>query len=145
MKITRRHFLITSYRTLLCSSLGLSLGLGFIQMVLKKDANCLEPLLDFFQDKYSARVIGSEYLKQRRKNLNLEHLMHELPPHLITNDSLFNKNRFSRQVEECIRKDFEGQRIINLHGWILSKTEVTICAIASLNFSKPPLSLANST
>jgi hypothetical protein len=98
----------------------------------------------------SARFIGSEYLQSLPSSArNSSTMVHALcaisssnPDDWIKLGDQDLRNLIDRQQ----RKDFEYNRTVKIDGWILSETEVRLCALATLaphNISRAnPLRLA---
>jgi hypothetical protein len=93
-------------------------------------------LAGFFADRRSARAVGAEYLRLfpdedddtrlvrrlaggRRRELEWERLAAADP------DALFER------VRERHRDDFAAGRTVGLRGWVLSETELRLCALAA--------------
>lgn len=91
-------------------------------------------LVGLFKHRDSARAIGSAYLTTRPEEANTHKLVQ-----LITgaDEDPFVVDRTS-DTELCAwvrrrqARDFATGRIVNLDGWLLSATEVRICALAAL-------------
>jgi hypothetical protein len=82
----------------------------------------------------SARVIGRTYLQRyphEASVLELEtRLAHSLNDRPIGHHA--GRAALAGMLAETIRKDFAADRIVTLHGWVLSRTEARLCALAAL-------------
>jgi hypothetical protein len=95
-------------------------------------------LTEIFRHRESASVIGREFLRCVPAEAD-EHLLIDL----ICSSRKEQRAKLARansgMLREWIlrqhRKDFENGRIVNIQGWLLSKTEVRVCAL--LAFHKP--------
>ena len=92
-------------------------------------------LTSIINDYDSARDLGIEYLRIIPDEANINTLVNLLSSthHLIPLDIEMTKpidlrNAISRQLQF----DFKSNEVINLHGWILSRTEVRLCALSAL-------------
>ncbi len=76
----------------------------------------------------SAAIIGEAYLAQFEDEKSTELLEHNLIEKLQV-----NKRRVDQHVLlDEIQSDFERGDIVNLHGWLLSRTEARICALFAI-------------
>ena len=132
--ITRRNFLCT----LLCLSV-FTLSRLPRALVKWRGARVHEPLAlslaNFFSHKQSAKIIGLQYLRFAPKEADV-HLLVELicshRPERRTELTIANVNKRRELLLLQQRQDFEHGRIVKLHGWILSETEVRLCALTAL-------------
>lgn len=92
-------------------------------------------LLKLLEDKDSAKVIGREYLRQAPKEAD-EHLLIDLlcacgpegRAELARADAVKLRDWLSLKQ----RRDFEHGQVVDVQGWILSETEVRLCALAAV-------------
>jgi hypothetical protein len=132
--VTRRNLL----RTLLCLS---AFALPWPPHALAKwlGSRAHEPLAlslaTFFSHKESAKIIGLQYLRFAPKEADV-HLLVELicshRPERRRELTIAEVNKRRQLLLLQQRQDFEHGRIVKLHGWILSETEVRLCALAAL-------------
>ena len=95
-----------------------------------------------FTYRESAKVIGSEYLRRVPQEANTRLLID-----LICSCSAERRTELRqadvgtarRLLQLQQREDFEYGRIVNLQGWILSQTEVRLCALTALMRTCPLL------
>ena len=92
-----------------------------------------QELSGFYSDPAAAAAIGAAYLaitpEEEDRDLLLERL---------AGDSLEEWERFARRDPEALRaavrerhrEDFEAGRVVRLHGWVLTRTEARLCALA---------------
>ena len=92
-------------------------------------------LASFFRPKESAYCIGQEYLKLVTNESDIS-LLVELICSSNPNSKHYLMKIHHKKLRELIltqqRQDFENGEIVNLHGWMLSKTEARICALVRL-------------
>ena len=95
-----------------------------------------EKLTEFFVHRESAKVIGRKYLLHVPKEANVDLLVNLL--------CSFQQARYAElaqadrgKLRELLlyqqRQDFEHGHIVKVQGWILSETEVRLCALAALD------------
>ena len=91
-------------------------------------------LVRFWTHRNSAAFVGQHYLELVPSELDVDQLIR-----LIWSDRDHRTSLLSASSED-MRKiltaqqaaDFEQQRVVSIHGWILSQTEARLCALASL-------------
>ena len=88
-----------------------------------------------FIHRESAAIIGLEYLRYRPAEANIRLLVDlicscrpERLAELAKADTEKCRGLLARQQ----RQDFEHNRVVKVHGWILSETEARLCALAAL-------------
>ena len=94
----------------------------------------VERLAGLFKHRDSARAIGSAYLALRPEEADPYNLVE-----LITRadqDPLVVHHTSATELRAWLRRrqarDFATGRIVNLDGWLLSATEVRLCALVAL-------------
>jgi hypothetical protein len=92
-------------------------------------------LANFFTDRQSAAIIGLEYLRSIPEEANIHLLINlicsfrpERRPELAN----INIEEYRELLVLQQRDDFEHNRMVKIHGWILSETEARLCALAAL-------------
>jgi len=86
-------------------------------------------LSEIFSDMSAARAIGNAYLNSAAYRQNT---VDPITP-------LMNSNYSHGRAEICdalrrqIQSDFASDRIVTVNGWVLSKTEVDLCALAVIS------------
>ena len=92
-------------------------------------------LLCGFKCHISARKIGYEYLIITPNEANIEVLLNHLcklggeEKRTLYNSS---DNVIKTILREKSCRDFRNEQVVNIRGWILSKTEARLCALAML-------------
>ena len=94
----------------------------------------IERLVGLFKHRDSARAIGSAYLATRPEEANPYNLLE-----LITRadqEPLVVHRTSAMELRDWLRRrqadDFATGRIVKLDGWLLSATEVRLCALVAL-------------
>ena len=118
-------------------------GVGTLVILEKGFADCSNPtsrspsaplqaLLQRLAGQDCAVIIGAEYLRQVPNEVSLPTLMYSLA-------SLFNGGHDATDagpdatcasILERHRDDFREGRVLKIHGWTFSRTELRLCAIA---------------
>jgi len=83
----------------------------------------------------SAKAIGSEYLRKYPLEADAQILIGEIASHPAANDIeplIATERTLYALIDRMMRDDFQAERIVNLQGWILSRTEARLCALATL-------------
>lgn len=134
IRLSKRKFL----NMLLASAAGCFLPFG-LATAFKKGTSTTEALVqqlaNFFESKESARLIGVEYLNLYSSECNCELLVNRLFSDNRERQMEFLAGDRSRQRHLLIqqqREDFRLGRVAQVHGWVLSETEVCLCALAAL-------------
>lgn len=133
--ITRRSFLNIFIYLSVIGLIKPSHALAKAGKLSKPDPLCSK-LSQFFINKESASVIGREYLRRVPNEANATLLVD-----LISSSSAERRLELTKadtkKLRELLllqqRQDFEDGRIVKVQGWILSETEVRLCALAALN------------
>jgi uncharacterized membrane protein len=122
--LNRRSFFLYLIAVIVC------LYSIFTWTTTKKNKKILSKSLDTSPDILNTHVIGQEYLKKFPKEKDpeiLNSLIFDRP------DEAYNsKNDLHRFILEKVKKDFQEDRIVKIRGWILSRTESRLCALAGL-------------
>lgn len=97
---------------------------------------CLEGMLTgLFAHKKSAIFVGQKYLEKVPNEANVSLLVDLIGlPQSNWSSKLtrWDKNDIKGLIRQQQMLDFECNRIEKIEGWVLSKTEVRLCALASL-------------
>ena len=76
----------------------------------------------------SAAVVGDVYLAQfddeRSPNVLMRRILASLPPDLARINA--------QELRRCIRSDFDYGDVVNLQGWVLSRTEARLYALYAI-------------
>lgn len=134
MDISRRQFLLKASTLFLAGISPLSSGLYSKVLFTHAPPLSLDALIGFFPEPKSAIIIGNEYLNHFGKEVQPRQLLSELPTTLTQINPQTKKKELFKQIDEHIRRDFSAQNVVNIHGWVLAKTELTLCALLSLYF-----------
>ena len=92
-------------------------------------------LIAVLNDRESARVVGLAYLHSVPQEADVQVLV-ELIALGFTGGSELLRNATGEKLRQLldlrIRQDFAEERMVTLHGWLLSLTEARLCALATL-------------
>jgi len=92
-------------------------------------------LANSFIHRESAAIIGLEYLRYSPAEANI-HLLVDLicssRPERRAELAKADTERCRGLLARQQRQDFEHNRVVKVHGWILSETEARLCALAAL-------------
>jgi hypothetical protein len=91
-------------------------------------------LLEVFPDTESARAIGAEYLaawpEERDLSALLENLLESPAGDEVQADC--DVDAWTRTLAARTKQDFEWLRVVKVDGWVLSRSEARLCALAVL-------------
>jgi len=91
-------------------------------------------LLDGFVDLTSARVVGAACLEIPRLERSVPELVRALERSLGGESAYRGSPREMRtRVSELVRKDFAALDIVDVQGWVLSRNEARLYALAALD------------
>jgi hypothetical protein len=76
----------------------------------------------------SARAVGRAYLDGNPGDFDPQAVVNIL----FSGQDRVETQRLRRAVAARIRADFAGGRTVALHGWVLSRTEVELCALVAM-------------
>jgi hypothetical protein len=111
--------------------LGQSLNLGTQPSL---EAAIEAELLHLFSSLESAKIVGNEYLKTYPDRFDKERFLAQLCTDCQQDGfSAQNVDRIRDWLQARQQQDFTDGRIIQLQGWMLSETEVNLCALAALS------------
>ena len=87
----------------------------------------------YFGERASAvRAIGEAYLRQLGRDPNRESILAAARGTLESIDRARDERSAIQTLVRAVREDFERGRVVQLEGWILSRTEAEICALTLL-------------
>lgn len=92
-------------------------------------------LIGIYKHKRSARIIGQEYLATCPEEANRTVLGDGILSGEILKKADATRatdQALARLVTAQVEKDFECGRTVKVHGWILSLTEVRLCALLAI-------------
>lgn len=73
----------------------------------------------------SAAIIGEAYLAQFENERSADILMSKIRESLLADTKCIDEHTLLGRI----RTDFERGDVVNLHGWLLSRTEARLCAL----------------
>lgn len=91
------------------------------------DSNLSVVIDELISNQTSAAIIGESYLAQYEHERSADILSHEIHASLGVETGEIDQQDLLKQI----RVDFEHADIINLHGWLLSRTEARLCALCT--------------
>lgn len=130
--VSRRRFLVaaaTGTTALLSQALGVAVIPGITGGVAGGAAAELRAL---FTNPESARAIGVEYLRQYPAEAAVSRLVELIGVAGAGSEVSFQASALPAMLQRRIANDFETDAIVQLNGWILSRTESRLCAIWAL-------------
>jgi hypothetical protein len=132
-------------RTFLLAAIGSGLSLvwrsvGFWPF-LRTSPSGSERLAGFLAHEESARVVGREYLRvipaEASRSLLTARVVQRLPGGFRTVETA-DDSRLYGLLRRAVGEDFRDLRTIELHGWVLARTEARLCALAALRERSAP-------
>ena len=130
--VSRRRFLAAAAAgttALLSQALGVAVIPGMPGGVERAAAADLRAL---FANPESARAIGAEYLRQYPAEAAVNTLIELIGVVGAGQDGRFQASALTAMLQRRIAQDFETDTIVQVNGWILSRTESRLCAIWAL-------------
>ena len=92
------------------------------------DADLSAAIDGIISQQRSAAIIGKSYLNQFDDERSADILMNRIRETLLRDTHPIDKQTLLRRI----RGDFVRGDIVNLHGWLLSRTEARLCALYAL-------------
>lgn len=95
-----------------------------------------EALVALFDDPERAGTVGAAYLKQAPDEASIEALLAKLFGNEIPAaraQAASDPSALYERLRSQHEQDFDAGRVANVGGWILSLTEVRVCALTSLD------------
>lgn len=92
-------------------------------------------LADLFDNKASANVVGTEYLRSQPGESSIPLLLERILPDKLNICDRFGPPSPEEWKQYLLRQrceDFEHGRVVNVGGWALSQTEGRLCALVTL-------------
>ena len=99
------------------------------------DASLGMELSGFYSDPEAAAEVGRAYLKVKPEEADRDLLLERMADEDLDRwEDLARRNpeALREAVRARHRSDFAENRVVRLHGWILSQTEVRLCALLAL-------------
>jgi hypothetical protein len=100
-----------------------------------------ERLAGFLKHEESARSVGREYLRavpaEASPGVLTVRVAERLPGGLGAVDTA-SDGRLRELLLRATAEDFQDLRTVELHGWVLARTEARLCALAALDGGSAP-------
>ena len=119
--------------------LGVAAGVtGTVAIVLPRVSHTylLKELLEVLPDLDDAIWVGKKYIEQVPEEADLPWLSEHIFKESYFLSTLKAEKEFRRHILAIIHNDFVEERVFVLEGWILSITELRVCAL--LYLGSPP-------
>jgi hypothetical protein len=100
-------------------------------------------LIELLEHRGSARVVGREYLRGTSGEASPRDLVDAIASDLPGGReaaSAASRPELQQMLAARVRKDFADELTVNLRGWIVSRTEARLCALAALQGPMAPRS-----
>jgi hypothetical protein len=88
-------------------------------------------LATLLQYQASAKIIGQRYLQHYPQEANIEQLLSLIAVDVVSG-ARGDPQELRGRLAQKIRQDFADERVVNLQGWLLARTEARLCALAVL-------------
>ena len=124
MRPTRREFLV---------GLFVAVVVGNVSKLLapRTTEETAEALLSTLPNRASARAIGRVFLEERSEERSRDRLIRKILGDDRDGSALADPGALRVYLRDRIRRDFARSETIELDGWVLSLTEVRLCALAT--------------
>ena len=124
MRPTRREFLV---------GLFVAVVVGNVSKLLapRTTEETAEALLSTLPNRASARAIGRVFLEERSEEGSRDLLIRKILGDDRSGSALADPGALRVYLRDRIRRDFARSETIELDGWVLSLTEVRLCALAT--------------
>ena len=92
-----------------------------------------DALVDTLTEQSSAESIGRAYLGNTQESVNIETLIEGIlgTRELVAEFEAADMDTRRRIIQTEVQKDFSQGRTVAVDGWLLSETEVMLCALAA--------------
>jgi hypothetical protein len=132
-------------RTFLLGAAGLGLSLAWRSLgswpFFRTSPSRGERLAGLLNHEESARIVGREYLRlvpaEASQGVLTSRVVERLPGGFRTMDAV-SDDRLHELLLRSTLEDFEEERIVELRGWVLSRTEARLCGLAALHGRSTP-------
>ena len=87
-----------------------------------------------FANQLSARVVGKAYLDKNQEEDSLSFLISKLVLETRTVELAYltsGPRAYQELIMRAIKRDFDTDNSVRINGWILSRTEARLCALAT--------------
>lgn len=81
----------------------------------------------------SARVLGEAFMAQLKLDVTVENVREAARGALAVMQAARPPEAALKTLQQAIRRDFREGRVISLRGWVLSRTELELCALLLLD------------
>lgn len=135
LKTSRRGFLALLMRLSPAGALQFFLWRGAMANGEPAERLC-ERLSQLYDCRKSARVIGEEYLRIATDEAHKMVLLNFICRGSVSDQErllLADSSTMRNMLKKWVRKDFELGRTVLVRGWMLSRTEVRLCALTALS------------
>jgi hypothetical protein len=124
--LNRRRFLV---------SLATAVGGGVALVISIPGCRGEQPyyveLTEFVTDPASARILGDAYLQLQPAESDVARLVAWVFPALSNEREPPARDAVAQQLLAQIRADFDAERIVRVGGWVLSRSEARLFALAT--------------
>lgn len=134
--VSRRGLLLSLLTLCSCLAGFSKIAHPFLQLKVPRQCDTqASKLTSLFNHPEGAAIVGREYLRGLHKEVDCELLIDLIFSHhsegrdYLRRATLADLKKFLRHQQSV---DFENNRVLQVHGWILSETEVRLCALAAL-------------
>ena len=124
MRPTRREFLVGLFAAVVVGNVTKLLAP-------RTTEETAEALLSTLPDRASARAIGRVFLEERSEERSRDRLIRKILGDDRDGSALADPGALRVYLRDRIRRDFARSETIELDGWVLSLTEVRLCALAT--------------
>ena len=97
-------------------------------------SHLLDNLSGLFPRPFSAQAIASEYFRTHPNENDVYYLARLISQGLAGTsvDCDQSVDDLRSRIRSRVRADFETENVVRLRGWVLSRTEVRVCALAAI-------------
>jgi len=134
-RISRRKLLLTMVMAVALPAVLKLRNHHSIERSLQSTTGPIDHVLQLFTATASAVVLGRLYLNRYPDEDSLDALASHLPLQTRNEGSADHGTELGAlhdQVRSQIRRDFESGNCVRIDGWVLSRTEARVCALATL-------------
>ena len=124
MRPTRREFLVGLFAAVVVGNVTKLLAPTTTE-------ETAEALLSTLPNRASARAIGRVFLEERSEEGSRDRLIRKILGDDRGGSALSDPGALRVYLRDRIRRDFARSETIELDGWVLSLTEVRLCALAT--------------
>lgn len=85
-------------------------------------------------DRGSARRVGKAYLATGPQERDVGEIHKALARRLGADAASLDDQALAARVDHAVSDDFARYQTVELHGWVMSKTELQLCALVALGY-----------